>query len=148
MINSLIQKRLPQQLLILLILTAVFSVLSYWLHPRMPGYQEGKTDSGAITLVQIRTQDIQPLWVDARDWSAFQVAHIPGAIHLNEDRWEEGLMEFMDLWHPDSVVVVYCEAEGCQASKAVAMRLSREMNIENVYHLDGGWDVWIENPAY
>ena len=80
----------------------------------------------------------QVLWVDARSAADFTSAHVPGAVRLTEDNWDELLTELLKAWEPDCVVVVYCSSQKCHASEEVAKRLREEVGLKPVYILRGG----------
>ena len=90
------------------------------------------------------------VWVDARPDEEFQHDHIPGAILLNEDRWNELLPQFLGQWSPDNRVVVYCSAQSCNAAAEVARRLREEAHLRDnegkncVFVLEGGWEEWLK----
>lgn len=85
---------------------------------------------------------VNVMWVDARPSDEFDRDHIPGAILLNEDDWNELLPQFLGQWSPDSRVIVYCSAKSCNAAGEVARRLREEAGLQNVFVLDGGWEAW------
>lgn len=85
------------------------------------------------------------IWVDARPSDEFGQSHIPGAISLNEDAWNELLPEFLGQWSPDKRVIVYCSAKSCNAAGEVARRLREEAGLQDVFVLDGGWEAWLKN---
>lgn len=116
------------------------------MHPRAPTYAEGRLEAGEITLSMAHRFEGDVLWIDARTADEHEVGHVPGAILLNEDDWDEGLLRFFNAHAaaPDALIVVYCGNEGCQASKAVAARLRREAGLGQVHHLRGGWAAWIQ----
>jgi rhodanese-related sulfurtransferase len=82
------------------------------------------------------------LWVDARSDEQFARGHVPGAVQLNEDRWDELLRGMLAAWSPERKVVVYCSRKTCNASHEVAERLRKEAGLTNVYVLSGGWEEW------
>ena len=82
------------------------------------------------------------IWVDARPDDEFEKEHVPGAISLNEDRWNELLPQFLPQWSPEKKVVVYCSSQGCNASRDVARRLRNDAQLQNVFVLKGGWEEW------
>jgi len=84
------------------------------------------------------------IWVDARPEEEFEKQHVPGALSLNEDHWNELLPQMLATWLPDKQVVVYCSSESCGSSREVARRLRHEANLSNVYVLDGGWEAWLK----
>jgi rhodanese-related sulfurtransferase len=83
------------------------------------------------------------IWVDARPDADFEREHVPAAIQLNEDRWNELLPQTLQVWSPEKKVIVYCNSEGCGASREVARRLRNEAGLKNVFVLEGGWEAWL-----
>jgi rhodanese-related sulfurtransferase len=84
------------------------------------------------------------IWVDARPDDEFARDHVPGALSLNEDRWNELLPQFLAAWSPEKRIVVYCSSQGCNASREVARRLRDEPQLKNVFVLQGGWEEWLK----
>src|SRR4029079_8696905 len=84
------------------------------------------------------------VWVDARPDEEFQHDHIPGAILLNEDRWNELLPQFLMQWAPEKKVVVYCSTKSCNLAGDVARRLREEAQLKQVFVLEGGWEEWLK----
>ena len=128
-------------MLILISLAAGGLTLAF--HPKAPDYAHGRLSDGAILLARIPVPE-DVLWVDARTADEFAAGHIPGALLLSEDDWEAGLLGLLDVWTPDRDIVVYCSSESCHSSQAVATRLRSELGVENVFHLEGGWEAWKE----
>lgn len=87
------------------------------------------------------------VWLDARPLADYEAGHIPGALPLNEGDWEAGLSAVLEHWLPGSgqVLVVYCSSQRCDASHAVAARLTEELGgaeVVDVAVLHGGWSAW------
>ncbi|HXX41600.1 MAG TPA: rhodanese-like domain-containing protein [Chthoniobacterales bacterium] len=83
------------------------------------------------------------IWIDARPDEEFAREHVPGAISLNEDRWNELLPQFLQVWSPEKKIVVYCSVQSCNAAKEVATRLHEEAKLPNdIRVLQGGWEEW------
>ena len=101
--------------------------------------------SERVTLTQARAWNGNTIWVDARPDAEFEREHIPGAVLLNEDRWNELLPQFLDSWSPEKRVVVYCSSQSCNASREVARRLRDEAQLKNVFVLQGGWEEWLKS---
>jgi rhodanese-related sulfurtransferase len=99
--------------------------------------------SELVTVNQARSWGDNVIWVDARPDNEFERDHIPGAILLNEDRWNELLPQFLGQWSPERKIIVYCSAQSCNASREVAKRLRDEAQLKNVFVLDGGWEEWL-----
>ena len=91
------------------------------------------------------------LWIDARPEDHFEREHVPGALLLNEDRWNELLPQVLGTWSPEKRVIVYCDTDGCGASREVAHRLREEAGLKDnegknsVFVLKGGWKAWVES---
>ncbi len=100
--------------------------------------------SEMVTVVQARSWDGNAIWVDARPDAEFEREHIPGAVLLNEDSWNELLPQFLAAWSPEKRVVVYCSSQSCNASREVARRLRDEAQLKNVFVLQGGWEEWLK----
>ena len=95
------------------------------------------------TLEQVESWGESVLWIDARPTEQFEREHIPNAISLNEDRWDELLQPMLAAWSPENRVVVYCSSQSCAASHEVARRLREEAGLPNVFVLHGGWEAWL-----
>ena len=100
--------------------------------------------SELATVDQARAWGGNVIWVDARPDDQFASDHVPGAISLNEDRWNELLPEFLAAWSPGKKVVVYCSSLSCNASREVARRLRKEAQLPDVFVLEGGWEAWLK----
>lgn len=100
--------------------------------------------SEMVTVAQARAWGGNAIWVDARPDLEFEREHVPGAVLLNEDRWNELLPQFLATWSPEKRVVVYCSSQSCNASREVARRLRDEAQLKNVFVLQGGWEEWLE----
>lgn len=120
------------------------ALLAIWLHPRAPTLAAAVPPGAAISVDEaialLRSGDV--LWIDARREDAFAAGHIPGAVPLREDAWENLLPGFIEAWQTGQRVVVYCDGGGCAAARSVADRLRREFALENVAYLEGGWEAW------
>lgn len=100
--------------------------------------------SEMVTVAQARGWGGTVIWVDARPEEEFEREHVPKAVLLNEDRWNELLPPMLATWSPDKRVVVYCSSQSCGASREVARRLREEAGLKNVFVLGGGWEAWAE----
>jgi len=99
--------------------------------------------SEMVTVDQARAWGANAIWIDARPDADYAREHVPGAISLNEDRWNELLPGLLTVWSPDKKLVVYCSSQSCNASREVARRLRDEAQLKNVFVLDGGWEAWL-----
>jgi len=101
-------------------------------------WQSSIPPSELVTVDQARTWAGNVIWVDARPDEEFARDHVPGALSLNEDRWNELLPQFLAVWSPGKKVVV------CNASREVARRLRKEAQLSDVFVLEGGWEAWFK----
>jgi rhodanese-related sulfurtransferase len=131
---------LRQAIALLLLALLPAAVAGLW-HPRRPSWQ-----SDEVTLPSALAWGDSVLWVDARPDADFSNAHIPGAIPLNEDHWDGLLPALIDQWDAKRKVIVYCSSLSCQTSRDVARRLREEVNLPNVFVLQGGWEAWQKHP--
>ena len=100
--------------------------------------------SELATVAQARAWGENVIWVDARPEEEFARDHVPGALSLNEDRWNELLPQFLAVWSPGKKIVVYCSSLSCNASREIARRLRREAQLTDVFVLEGGWEAWLK----
>jgi rhodanese-related sulfurtransferase len=99
--------------------------------------------SEMVTVANARGWGDNAIWIDARPEAEFETEHVPGALLLNEDRWNELLPQMLATWSPEKRVVVYCSSESCGSSRDVARRLRQEAQMKNVFVLEGGWEAWL-----
>jgi len=128
---------------VLLLAALIPALLAGVFHPRRPAWSRDQAMIPEVAWGTVREWPGLKLLVDARSEEAFQRQHISGAFPLSEARWEERLPAFIKAWQPGARVVVYCDNTGCQASQAVARRLRRELGINDVFVLKGGWGAWL-----
>lgn len=102
--------------------------------------------SEMVTVDLARSWGENVIWVDARPENEFEQDHIPGAILLNEDRWNELLPQFLATWSPEKKVVVYCSTKSCNLATEVARKLRNQTQppMQNVFVLQGGWEEWLK----
>ena len=98
--------------------------------------------SEMVTVEQARELGGTAIWIDARPDDDFAKDHVPGALLLNEDRWNELLPQFLAVWVPGKKIIVYCSSLSCNASREVARRLRKEAQLSDVFVLEGGWESW------
>jgi len=137
-----------RQIALLCLLALVPALLAGWLHPRRPDWRELSTRPPEISPAQLRALSAgeEVLLIDARAGERFAAGHIPGALLLNEDHWDEQMAEFVRRWRPGLRVVVYCDQLQCGTSRQVARRLREEFGVETVAILEGGYAAWKESP--
>lgn len=139
-----VPRDLLRQAGLLLILACVPAIgHAIYLRDRVP-WRAPAVEKDEVTLEQARVWGDNVLWIDARPDEQFATRHVPNALSLNEDRWDELLPPLLTAWSPDRRVVVYCNSQSCAASHEVARRLREQAGLQNVFVLHGGWEAWLE----
>ncbi len=129
---------------ILLVASAVATLATFWLHPYAPSLyvQMDPLREDEVTLDIIEERwggNVQ--WVDARISEQFETAHIPGAVSLNEQHYDEQLFDLFETFQSlDRPIVIYCNSEACKASRTIADKLG-VLPLE-IYILKRGWPAW------
>lgn len=132
-----------EQAVRLCVLALLPAVVSTWVHPSRPDWTRPAPRADEVTASQIAAWSGPVLWVDARSRAEFDRSHIPGAVLLNEEQWEDLLDGFLDAWQPGMRVVVYCGGGGGDASRNVARRLrAGSSDLGEIHILHGGIDAW------
>jgi rhodanese-related sulfurtransferase len=103
-------------------------------------------ESDMVAVEVARNWGSNAIWVDARADADFEREHVPGAILLNEDRWNELLPQFLEQqWSPEKKIVVYCSSQSCNLAGDVARRLREQAKLPNeIRVLKGGWEEWLK----
>lgn len=136
------------QALTLVALSAGAGALSYRWHPAAPTlylHLETKVAEGEISLAKALAMEKQGgvLWVDARVRAEFEKEHVPGAVLLNEQEWEQLMFDAMEtLSRNEKPIVIYCDAQRCDASHRLAKKLTDILPVPSVHVLAGGWQAW------
>jgi len=126
-----------RQVIAILALALLPAIAASLWHPKRPAWA-----SDEVTLAAASGWGKTVLWVDARPDAEFARGHIPGALALNEDRWDDLLPGLLDHWDTTRKIVVYCSSLSCQTSRDVARRLRQDESLPNVFILQGGWEAW------
>ena len=136
------------QALVLLMLSAGATFLTWKFNPNVPAFNlnEDPVGEGEVSIEKALEWESEGgvIWLDARDGEEYEKAHISGAILLNEFEFKSQIAEsYYKIASQDEPIVVYCGSRSCKASTTIADQL-REMRINDVYVLKGGWDAWRE----
>jgi rhodanese-related sulfurtransferase len=135
--------RFLREFCIIAILTSIGAAFSLFSDLAPLPWAEPGLEPGEIRLVDARALEV--LWLDARSEADYEAAHIPKAILLNEDNWDDGIVELMPEWLTNPrPIVVYCGSESCGTSKRIAERLREALPDAEIYSLKGGWDAWVQ----
>ena len=139
-------KTLFLQVLILVFLAAAAAMATYQWHPLAPALyaiQEPlREDEVDVAEVQKRWA-WQVIWLDARPRDQFEDEHITSAMNLNEQEFDQQLLEILDtLQTATKPVVIYCGGQKCEASRHVREKLMSVVALDECYVLKGGWPAW------
>src|SRR5690625_2306959 len=132
-----------RQASLLLLLAVPAALLTAFFHPRAPIWEEDVLQPGEVRLEMVgEWQDV--LWVDARTRSEYEEGHIPEAVLLNEEAWDELLFDFFEAYiqNPNQRIVVYCGGSQCERSTIVAERLRENIEDADIFVLKGDWREW------
>ena len=103
-------KAIRQAALLLLLAAAAAWGTHAW-HPRAPALhlvQEPLRDDEVSMQVIAEKWKSDVLWIDARPQEQFDAGHVPGALLLNEQKFEEQLVNYLDVLQTNKKpVVVY-----------------------------------------
>ncbi|TDU72828.1 rhodanese-like domain-containing protein [Prosthecobacter fusiformis] len=134
------------QAALLVVLAAGAAAITHAVHPRAPALylSEAPLREDEVSLKQIQERwqgDV--IWLDARPQEVFEKGHIPEARMLNEQGFQEQLLELLDvLQTTDKPVIIYCGGEKCEASRTIREKLLPLVPLEHCYILKGGWPAW------
>lgn len=145
--------RLSAQILFFPLAALALGVTYQTLHPEgvwsLP--DRGVAAAGGVPRVEWaeaapRTVSGEWLLVDARESEQFTAGHIPGAVSLPANSYEEALLFFAEEHGREKTVVVYCGSEDCDLSAELAARLQAEAGFTDVRILRGGILAWRRQP--
>ncbi len=80
------------------------------------------------------------LFVDARAPGEFNEGHIPGALNVPLQAWEDHLMMLFDYIEADTQLVVYCSNRTCDDALLLATELKKIGSDVSLFI--GGFDGW------
>lgn len=135
--------RATRQALILIAIACLPAIGEGFYFRDKVSWQSAIPDSELVTVDQAKAWGNGAIWVDARPDDEFAREHVPGAISLNEDHWNDLFPAFQEGWSPEKKIVVYCSAESCNLARDVAKKLREEAQLPNdIRVLQGGWEEW------
>jgi rhodanese-related sulfurtransferase len=139
-------KTLILQILVLVFLAAAAAMATYQWHPQAPALyaiqERLRQDEVDVAEVKKRWAG-QVIWLDARPRDQFDAEHITAAMNLNEQEFDQQLLEILDtLQTATKPVVIYCGGQKCEASRHVREKLMSVVALDECYVLKGGWPAW------
>lgn len=131
--------KIVKKICIIFFVSCVLAAANFTINPYRPDLSL-KPDE--ITLSQKERLPKNLIIVDARNEKDFTKGHIRGAVNLSEAKFDSQLGDFLDVWTPESTILVYCNVGQCNSSRAIADRLKNECRIKNVFVLKDDWRKW------
>jgi rhodanese-related sulfurtransferase len=134
----------------LLVLAAAAAWATRQWHPQAPPLYlvQESVPPGEISVTAARrlVEEKRILWLDARAASRYAEGHIPGALPVNEQDWQEQMPALLDALQADdgkSTVVIYCDAVRCESSKRLRDKLLElQLGDFPLRILHGGYPAW------
>jgi len=112
-----------------------------------PTAAEVATKSDHLSLQELRifVESKQGVVLDARPNVFFRLGHIPGALSLPRNDFENGYAVLRKVLEVDKnqAIVVYCSEDDCDDSELAAQAL-RRLGYTNVRLFKGGWAAWVD----
>ncbi|MDB6005307.1 MAG: rhodanese [Prosthecobacter sp.] len=135
-----------RQATVIVLLAATAAWATHAWHPRAPSLylveEPLRDDEVSMQAIEERWQG-KVLWIDARIQEQYDAGHVPGAVLLNEQHFEEQLFGLLDTLQRNTMpIIVYCNAAKCDASRKILEHLKQMLPIENAFVLKGGWNAW------
>ncbi len=129
------------------LLAGVVAAAVYQVHPRAPALylmlEPLRSDEVGLKEISERWKG-DVVWLDARPRDQFNLAHVPGARLLNEQDFDNQLLEMLDILQTTTKpVILYCGGQKCEASRHVREKLLTMVPLENCFVLKGGWPAWL-----
>lgn len=83
------------------------------------------------------------IFVDSRTRDKYERGHIPGAINIPLEEFDQHINDFFQTVPLDSRIITYCDGEKCESSKDLALELEK-LGYKNVKSFFGGWNQWTQ----
>jgi len=139
-------KKAIGQAAVLVLLSAGAALAVHTWHPRAPALHliEEPLRDDEVSLASIRDQfQNEVLWIDARPKDLFDAEHVPGALLLNEQGFDDQLLGHLEVLQSNTKpIVVYCGGQKCEASRKVAQKLQQMGIVQKAWVLKGGFGAW------
>lgn len=129
---------------LVLLVALVAAVLTAVFHPRRPVWSRDQAMVPEVEWAAVQQWRHPFLLIDVRPAAAYERGHIPGALSLDTDPADGKIVAVARAWRPGTKLVVYCDSPRCDLAQSAARRLRRELGIEGVVVLKGGWSTWIK----
>jgi rhodanese-related sulfurtransferase len=132
----------------ILLIGVLLGVLFNALSPRgvkllgpVPGSSADGIEEIALDEVWALYRERKAVFVDARSAEEFAAGHIPGALLLPKDDFDEVLSSWTTLVPFDTLLITYCGGGSCDSSHDVAEWMKEE-GYSKVKVFRDGWEKW------
>ncbi|MBU1937726.1 rhodanese-like domain-containing protein [bacterium] len=83
-------------------------------------------------------------FVDARSHELYTEGHIPGALNLPSENFDEDCDAMVQLLDKGRLIVIYCDNKECPLSLELA-EILLGMEFRRIAVFEEGWDKWVES---
>jgi len=142
--SNILWSRGARQAGLILLVALVPAVLTAWCHPRRPAWSRDQAVVPEVEWEMVQESHSPVLLIDARNCAAYEHDHIPGALWLGARPEDGGMVTVARAWQPGARLVVYCDSLRCDSAQSAARRLRRELGLNDIVVLKGGWSAWIK----
>jgi len=120
-----------------LALSALLGAFNYFINPHKAQFGLAE-DEVTADYVKSRPAGFKYLLIDARGGSDAKTP-IKGAIRLAPETFDDDLGKVLDLWTPETTLIVFCDSAMCDTSRMIATRLKEECGLKNVLVFKDDW---------
>ncbi len=130
--------------LALLLISGVGVLRPWYAPPEGLKWQAPPLKENEVLLSEVRQWPADSfLWIDARSAEEYEEDHIPGAILVNQQDWDNLVFANLEKIAGAPRIVVYCDSRRCDAGEEVANLLVEGGFAQGQVHvLHNGWQAW------
>jgi rhodanese-related sulfurtransferase len=139
------------RILMVCLALSVYSSWSLAVRKQEPKRSQPANTESVAGIPLLRLRGAEALWderstlfVDVRSATDYDFGHIPGAINLPEEEFEQRFLGLKPRLERAGAIVVYCKSEDCGKSLWTALRLHNAgFHQTKIYPY--GWNEWYNN---
>lgn len=95
-----------------------------------------------MAYAKMKVKDV--LFVDARHPNEYNKGHVHGAINMPFEQFSNYINDFLEMYPPDTVIVVYCDGKNCEQSEFLGQELVYA-GYATVYYMEPNWQSWLND---
>ena len=92
----------------------------------------------------LQRETLNVCFVDARSHELYAEGHIPGAINLPAEHFDEDCDAMVQLLDKGRLIVIYCDNKDCPLSLELA-EILLGMEFRRIAVFEEGWEKWVES---